>query len=165
MARKHKARKHKARKRTGRPSKLTIDVRKRLALAVQLGSTFTHASQFAGIDYTTYRRYMVRGEEELRRRHEGGSAKSETAKREQPFLDLYEAVRKADAHNVMRLLMIIEEASATHWQAAAWKLERRFPKEYGRQISTVAFEDVDLAGMTDDELMAYIAKLGPGSSR
>lgn len=157
-------RKHKGRKRIGRPSKLTIGVRRRLALAVQLGSTFTHASQFAGIDYTTYRRYMVRGEEELRRRDEGGSTKGETARREQPFLDLYEAVKKAEGTFVLRQLMIIEEASATHWQAAAWKLERRYPKEYGRQFVTIQHEDADIDNMSDEELAAYIAKLESGSS-
>lgn len=42
------------------------------------------------------------------------------------FVEFFEAVRKADATGAVRNLALIETAAPTHWQAAAWKLERRW---------------------------------------
>jgi hypothetical protein len=34
----------------------------------------------------------------------------------------------------VKWLARIEQAASEHWQAAAWKLERRYPKDYGRSV-------------------------------
>jgi hypothetical protein len=43
-----------------------------------------------------------------------------------------------------------EAASAGTWQAAAWKLERRYPHEYGRQVREITGKDGEdlLRGLT-----------------
>lgn len=147
----------------GRPSKLTKDVETRLVWALQMGATYAHACQYAGIDYTTFRKHMNRGEKEAERRHSGGKSDGKVAEREKPFFDFFEAIKSAEGRMVVQQLMTIETASKEYWQAAAWKLERRYPREYGRQMITITHEDVDVSLMNDEELAAYIAKLESGS--
>ncbi|MBV6343589.1 hypothetical protein HWQ67_18640, partial [Candidatus Magnetobacterium casensis] len=43
-----------------------------------------------------------------------------------------DGVQKAMASAEIRDVLIIGEASKTQWQASAWRLERKFPKRWGR---------------------------------
>lgn len=147
----------------GRPSKLTPETSERLVCAIEAGTTYGQACMFAGLDYTTYRKYMRRGEAEAQRLCDGGNAEGTTAQRESPFLALWQAVQAAEGSLVVRLLTTIEAAAEKHWQAAAWKLERRFPREYGRRMLAVQHEDVDVSTMTDEELESYIGALESGA--
>lgn len=152
-----------AHRKTGRPTKLTADVEKRLVWALQMGSTYAHACQYAGIGYSTFRAFMTRGEAEKERLEKGGKADGAMARKERPFLEFWEAIKSAEGRMVVQQLMTIENASKESWQAAAWKLERRYPKEYGRQMITITHEEADVSLMNDEELAAYIAKLESGS--
>lgn len=97
-----------------------------------MGATFELAAKYAGITYASFNNYRKRGEAELERRK--GGAKSGTAqwRKEQPFVEFFLATQKAEADAAVKWLAKIEQAAATHWQAAAWKLERRYPNQYGR---------------------------------
>jgi len=53
-----------------------------------------------------------------------------TWKRRYP--EFSERVEKAKSGREVRWLAIIGEAASTHWQAAAWLLERTKPDDYGR---------------------------------
>lgn len=56
-------------------------------------------------------------------------------------------VRKAEAIAEKNAMSVISKAAMTHWQPAAWWLERRRPKDYGRTLKieqTVEDEDVDV---------------------
>lgn len=94
-------------------TKRTPEVEKRLLDALRLGSTQRLACQYAGISEDTLARWR------------GQSAE---------FAD---ALTRAQGELALTLLAKIEQAAARDWRAAAWKLEHRFPKEYGRQILTV----------------------------
>ena len=51
------------------------------------------------------------------------------------YHDFYDAITRAEgAASVQWLAKIEKAASDGNWQAAAWKLERRFPHEYGRRV-------------------------------
>jgi len=152
-----------ARNKGGRPTKLTAGVTTKLAWAIQMGTTYGQACQYAGIAYSTFRNYVHRGEAEQARLEAGGSDTGAVADRERDFLEFLEALKKAEGLFVVQQLTAIEMASRDHWQAAAWKLERRFPREYGRQMVTISHEDVDVSTMSDEELAAYIARLESGS--
>lgn len=103
---------------SGRPSKLTPDTQRRIFEALSVGATYQLACQYAGIHYDTFRNWMKRGE---------------TAKSGQYF-EFFEAVKEAEGRAVVGWLAKIEQAaSAGNWQAAAWKLERRYPADYGRK--------------------------------
>lgn len=71
----------------------------------------------AGIHHTTLLKWRTKGEDG-----------------EEPYAALVADVEKAEAESIHDLLSRIEAAATETWQAAAWLLERRYPREYGRRI-------------------------------
>src|SRR5258706_9635769 len=101
-----------------RPGKLTAEAQKRIISALRIGATHEHAARSAGIHYATFRRWMQQGERASRGQ----------------FCEFCEAVKRAEAEAAITWLATIERAAHTGvWQAAAWKLERRYPNEWGRR--------------------------------
>lgn len=80
--------------------------------AIRLGATHELACNYAGVSITTF--------------YEWKSTKAEFS----------EAVKQAEGAGAVKWLERIEAAANEQWQAAAWKLERRYPEQYGRQIIT-----------------------------
>ena len=102
----------------GRPSKLTPETQTRIVQAIRVGATYELAAQFGGIAYNTFNEWMKKGE----------NAKAGR------YRDFYEAVKEAEGDAAIKWLAVIDKAAADSWQAAAWKLERRYPNEYGRRV-------------------------------
>lgn len=95
----------------------------RLLEGISKGASYEHACNYAGISYQTFRNWMQEGE----------NAKSGKK------LAFFEDVKRAEAEAVMSWLDDIDAADS--WQAKAWKLERRYPKVYGKQIVAGVGED------------------------
>lgn len=113
----------------GRPSKLTPIVRARLVQALEMGATYELACGFAGIHYSTLRDWMLAGEREL------DQATQENRDPAGDFYEFSEAIKSAEGRAAVKWLLKIEKAATEgNWQAAAWKLERRWPKVYGRTV-------------------------------
>ena len=102
----------------GRPSKFTPENREIILRGVKLGSPDMMAPQAAGLDYSTVRKWLVRGE----------------AEKDGPYFEFFLSYKKARGERVNRWLGLIEDAAPTSWQAAAWKLERLYPMQFGRSI-------------------------------
>jgi len=101
----------------GRQSKLTQEVQDRIVAALRAGNYQETAARYAGISEDTFYEWLKRGKEEP------GSAYSEFS----------EAVEKAKADAEVRDVALIDKAAHDgSWQAAAWKLERKFPNKWGR---------------------------------
>lgn len=115
-------------RRPGRPTLFTPDRLKLILQSVELGCADMLCGMAAGVDYGTIREWVVRGENE-------GKG---------PFFEFAEDLKKAKGKRTNRLLGKIEVASTKHWQAAAWKLERLHPEQYGRTIQRV--EHIDSQG-------------------
>lgn len=117
----------------GRPSKLTEETKKRLFQAIQLGCTYEHACDFAGISYQTMRNWIKKGEKATKGK----------------FFDFVADLKKAEGKAVVGWLAHIEKAAKEGtWQAAAWKLERRYPKLWGKAERS---EEPDDLPTPDDE--------------
>ena len=101
-----------------RTTKLTPEIQDKIVQALLLGNYQETAALYAGIAEATFYGWMERG------RNEPGSIYSE-------FL---EAVEKAKASAEVKDVALIDRASQTSWQAAAWKLERKFPHKWGRMV-------------------------------
>jgi hypothetical protein len=101
----------------GRPSKLTPVLQQKVCDAVRVGNGFDVAAAFAGIDKTTFHRWMKRG---MR------------AKRGL-YREFYLAVQKASSDAETRALAIVNKAAPEDWRAAAWFLERKSPERWGRR--------------------------------
>jgi transposase-like protein len=101
-----------------RPLKLTPVLKNRLLKAIRTGATHKLACQYAGIGEETLYRWL----------RLGGQGRH-------PYREFWEALKKAEGTAAVGWLEHIEQAAGEgSWQAAAWKLERRYPDEYGRQI-------------------------------
>lgn len=121
-----------------RPTKYTPDVVKRITDAIKLGATYELASNYGGIDYQTFNRWM------------------------QSKGEFCQAIKDAEGEAVVKWLAKIEGAATLNWQAAAWKLERRYPHIYGRTVNEHTGKDSgpikhdhnhrDLSIFTDDEI-------------
>ena len=97
----------------------TAAIRERVAQAIRMGATYEHAALYGGVSYDTFNRWMQRGER---------AGRGE-------FREFRDAVKAAEGEAVLLWLAKIEKAATDgSWQAAAWKLERRYPAAYGRQM-------------------------------
>jgi hypothetical protein len=122
-----------------RKTKLTPDVQQRIVDDIGQGATYELAAQYGGIAYNTF---------------------NEWCKNKPEF---NEAVKEAEGRAVVKWLYKIEQAASKgQWQAAAWKLERRYPYVYGKTVvdNTHRFKNLD--DMTDDELRDIAAGRIPG---
>ncbi len=101
----------------GRPSKLTPERQARLVDAIEAGNYYETACTLAGIDYTTFRLWMQKGE--------AGEAKK--------YSDFFEAITRAEAQAEQNAITAWQQAFPDDWRAAQMFLERRHPDRWGKQ--------------------------------
>ena len=103
-----------------RPTKLTPEVQQTLVFALSEGATVEHACDYAGIHKDTLYDWLKRGE--------AGEAE---------FSDFSDAITRARGRGIVTDLATISKAVlAGDWKAAAWRLEHRYPAEYGKKVKT-----------------------------
>lgn len=106
----------------GAPSKFSEERAERLLQAVRGGNYLKTACAFAGVDYTTLRRWVHKADEP--------SAPQE-------YRDFRDALEKARADaEVASLAKIHKAANEGQWQAAAWFLERSMPDRWAKKDRT-----------------------------
>lgn len=115
----------------GRPTKLNPEIKNKIVTAIRAGNYIETAAAYAGISKNTLYDWLRRGEREKQRVEKNPRYK--IRKSEQPFVDFSDAVEKALAEAEVRDVAIIAKAAEDQWQAAAWRLERKFPDKWGRK--------------------------------
>lgn len=100
----------------GRPTKLDDEAASKILAYVRAGSYVETAAAAAGINKSTLYAWLKQGAAEI----------------EGPFRNFSNAIEKAMAEADLIDLTHISNAAKTNWQAAAWRLERRNPKHFGR---------------------------------
>ena len=100
----------------GRPTKLTPEVQQRIVTILAAGNRLEVAPAFAGIAESTFYKWLKEG------------ARCDSGIQH----EFSEAVKKALAQAEVRDVATIELAAQSQWQAAAWRLERRYPQVWGR---------------------------------
>ena len=132
----------------GRPTKLTPAVQDRILQAVNVGATYELAAQYGGVAYSTFNNWMARGRAEIERRESPRVAEgSKQWDTEQLYVEFVEALKGAEGNAAIKWLALIDKAAVDTWQAAAWKLERRYPEDYGRQVQDLR-HTVPVGGLT-----------------
>jgi transposase len=122
-------------RKVGRPSKLTKETIDVLVKCIKTGMYYEQSCDLADISYDTFKRWMRLGEEN----------KSEE------YQTFYTTIKQAKAYVLQRNLEIIDKAAADgKWQAAAWKLERRYPTQYGRQEKRLLEHSGEIKADTED---------------
>lgn len=121
----------------GRPTKYTPETVKKIVDAIRVGATFRLACMYGGIDQSTFENWRKK------------------------YSDFSDAINQAEGQGALTWLARIEEAAKVNWQAAAWKLERKYPREYGRRVIQ-SYEEIPLEKipeLSDDELNDLYHKL------
>jgi len=112
---------------TGRPSKLTDQLQERIVLSLRAGNYLETACKANGINKVTLYNWLDR------------AAKTKEPK----YVAFLNAVEKAQSEAEQRDVALIAQAAVSQWQAAAWRLERKFPDRWGyRKHLTVAADEV-----------------------
>ena len=123
-----------------RPTKYTPEVAKKIVQSVRLGSTYELACAYAGISVATFGRWR------------------------NSYADFEQAIKEAEGAAVTGWLAVIEKAAQEGtWQAAAWKLERKYPQQYGRRVIN-SYEEIPVEkvpDLSDDELDNLYEQLIP----
>jgi hypothetical protein len=102
---------------SGRPSKLTPAVQKRIAKLVSEGNYPETAARLAGISPSTFYAWILRGRKDKRG----------------PYSEFLESIKKASAVAEAKAVAEIRRAGRKNWTASATFLERRFPTRWGRR--------------------------------
>lgn len=134
----------------GRPTKLNEQTQAVLVDAIRKGNYIDNAAAMAGITESSYYLWIERGEADI----EAGKTTT--------YSEFSEAIKRAKAEGEqIDLDHIADAAGKGNWQAAAWRLERRFPTKWGKQdklqLEHSGKIGQDAAEMTDAELDALIA--------
>jgi hypothetical protein len=99
----------------------------KLEQAILIGATYDLAAKFAGIHVDTFRKWREQ---------------SITAKAGTPLAELRDRLEQAEGRAAIGWLAKIEKAANEgNWQAASWKLERRYPEQFGRTMQKIALTD------------------------
>lgn len=102
----------------GRPSKFTPEVKNTICDYISAGNYIDTSCRLAGVDYTTFRGWVVRGEQE---------GKGE-------YFDFLRQVRLAEAQaEAERVRLILQAGRLDDWKANAWYLERKYPERWGKK--------------------------------
>jgi N-acetylglucosamine kinase-like BadF-type ATPase len=100
-------------------TKLTKEVQEIILRHLRAGAFFKHAVEASGVEWRTAYYWLDRGQ--------AG---------QKPYAEFARAVMKLRAEDAIRSQSIITRAQMGRidgdWKAAAWALERKYPKEYGQ---------------------------------
>ena len=99
----------------------------KLEQAILIGATYELAALYAGISKRTFERWRDQWD---------------TVKDGTPLAELRDRLRQAEGRAAIGWLAKIEKAANEgNWQAASWKLERRYPEQFGRTMQKLALTD------------------------
>ena len=102
------------RDKVGAPTKFTEETKNKLLVALRKGAPYTHACSYAKISFEIFSQWRSRAKDG-----------------ESPFVEFFEDIKEAEAQTSLIWLDKIDKAMQDGaWQAAAWKLERRYPETY-----------------------------------
>jgi len=108
---------------------LTPELQKQIVKALKDGAYIETAAASVGIHRSTLHDWLRRGARERRRLSK--SKRARPKKREAPFVAFSDTIQRVMADSELDDLRTIKKASKRHWQAAAWRLERKYPDRYG----------------------------------
>lgn len=114
-----------AKRRRRGPYKLTKEVEETILRHLRTGGYQVYAAEAAGIEWRTMKNWLDLGDEGVK-----------------PYREFAIKVRKLQAEDALRYQSVITRAALGQingdWKAAAWALERKYPKVYGHAAMQAA---------------------------
>lgn len=111
----------------GRPVKLSPEIQKAIIEAVEMGNYPEVAAAYAGVNKSTMLDWLKRGAREIQKRSKKGYKRN---KGEDKYVCFSNALSKAIAKSELLDVQAISNATEKYWQAAAWRLERKFSNRW-----------------------------------
>lgn len=134
----------------GRPPRLDQELIEKLCRLIEAGNYVETAVAHCNVPKSKYYEWIK---------------KSHDPKQKQIYRDLRDAIEKAWANGEIRdVLAVGKSIEGGAWQAAAWRLERKFPKRWGRmervEVSGPDAGPIEVkAGMDEQQVKAIAAAL------
>ena len=113
-------------KRKGGPTGLTPEIQEHILHSIKSGVSLETAVHAAGIHRDTLTKWFQRGDAYLNAIRKGEEPNPD----HEIYADFVEKTVIAGAESEVRDMMRMDDYGDTHWQAVAWRLERRFPHKY-----------------------------------
>ena len=101
---------------------LTPELQENICLAIKAGNYIETSCLFAGVSRSQYYKWLKRGRDDI----ESG----EPTKYSGFVCAIEQAMAEAEVRDIQR---IDRAAESGQWQAAAWRLERRYPDRWGKR--------------------------------
>lgn len=120
----------------GRPTLLTPELRDKICNFVRIGSYIETAVAAAGLSKETFYAWLKDSAHlhTLKRNALETGQPFEPSDDELKLMEFSDALERAMAESELQDVATIKQAAAAgQWQAAAWRLERKFPKKWGRR--------------------------------
>lgn len=149
----------------GRPPKIDSVTTSTIERAIKAGNYIETAAAAAGVSRSTLYEWLRVGAREKALIEKGETPSKEYAE----YVSFSDIVKKAIGYSEVRDVAIIASASETQWQAAAWRLERRFHERWGRKQAIIHGGNVKVSGgakqegissSTADEIRADLLGVG-----
>ena len=117
----------------GRPTKWNLDVQKKIVDALMGGSFLQPAAVYGGIDYSTLKKWMARGE--------AG---------EKPYVAFRAVILDAIAKREVGYVATITAEGKRDWRAASWMLTHRYAKRWAQEKTKV-----EVTGKDDEPIEVH----------
>ena len=102
-----------------RPTKMTLDITKRIGDNISLGLPYSLATESAGITYQTFNEWLKKGRNSTSREH----------------FKFSQHIQKCNVDAAKALLERLNDATkGRNCQVCMWILDRRFPDDFGRRV-------------------------------
>jgi hypothetical protein len=116
----------------------TPELHRKIVDSLERGAYQVHAANSAGVSISTLHRWVELGRSGV-----------------EPYVAFAEDVDRARANDALRNQAVISAAAMRKvpgdWKAAAWNLERKFPKLYGRRAMMDNVDDLPPPAAKDDD--------------
>jgi hypothetical protein len=124
-------------KRPGPDTILTPEIQEKIVQCILRGAYVETAVTYAGVSKQAFYNWLKRGNRE----------------KEGIYRRFVDAIEKAMSESELTDILIVDKsAKGGQWQAAAWRLERRFPQRWGRRT------EVSLDEETTNTLASWLAQ-------
>ena len=109
----------------GRPTKFTKETIDKLLVAIRKGAPYKMACNYAGISYEIFRQWIIKAK----------------AGKDKDYVAFFATLKEAEGHTALIWLDKIDKAmNEGVWQAAAWKLERRYFHWFSSRAADIEFD-------------------------
>lgn len=123
---------HEKSRRGGRPTKLTPQVQDEICESIRAGNYIEPSALRAGVTKESLYNWLRRAGCEIEKSNT--NKKYRIPAKEKKYIEFFHAVKQAEAEAEAHDLAVIRHAAAVgHWQAAAWRLERKHYDRWGRR--------------------------------